>query len=381
LKSKASRLLYEEGYFAADGEEARERRKRSTAVASTSTSTRRSLRTSGLSEASSYGANANANSNANINANANAAAVDAKKGGGKIRGKNNNKKKKKGGTAAAGVAAGGGGGARTAGDVRGELKNKNNNRDDNRKRERGVVDRNSTIGASVSVSVPVPVVNRNRNGLSGSEREKEREKEKDRERGDWDGGAISSIINGVVTTATNILAGSSRSANSAVTEKSVSGTVVKPSINYGVIVELPADITHPLVDQTNSRLYSKCASGWTGTGAVEGPTSTPMNINGSTTSRTSNGGSNSNGNSDGVSGSGKSSGRSSRGKKMSVPTWAVDACYQVRKEKFFEPSERTLAVHMWTHTYLGWSFIRGMLNNAIYDEVEKKLPPSLRCPA
>jgi hypothetical protein len=64
-----------------------------------------------------------------------------------------------------------------------------------------------------------------------------------------------------------------------------------------------------------------------------------------------------------------------------IPSWAVKSCEKVRAKKYFSPSDSTIAVHMWTHTFLGWSFFRGMYNSGVYAAVERQLVPSMQCPS
>ena len=94
------------------------------------------------------------------------------------------------------------------------------------------------------------------------------------------------------------------------------------------IYELREDILHPLVDSTNSRLAKVCSGG----------------------------------------------------EKGGIPSWAVQSCEKVRAKKFFSPSQYTVAVHMWTHTFLGWSFFRGWYNSRVYAQVERELVPTNSCP-
>ena len=94
------------------------------------------------------------------------------------------------------------------------------------------------------------------------------------------------------------------------------------------IYELREDILHPLVDSTNSRLAKVCSGG----------------------------------------------------EKGGIPPWAVQSCEKVRAKKFFSPSQFTVAVHMWTHTFLGWSFFRGWYNSRVYAQVERELVPTNSCP-
>lgn len=102
----------------------------------------------------------------------------------------------------------------------------------------------------------------------------------------------------------------------------------------GYIHELPEDVLHPLVDSTNPRLNSVCVTKKSGKG----------------------------------------------GEAAAIPPWAEHSCQKVRAKKYFSPSKFTVAVHMWTHTFLGWSFFRGLYNSRVYAQVERELVPTMRCP-
>jgi hypothetical protein len=122
-------------------------------------------------------------------------------------------------------------------------------------------------------------------------------------------------------------------------------TTQSPS-GLGYIHELREDILHSLVDSTNSRLDVVCSG---------------------------------NGDRDAKS---KRKGHEEKKKPSAhgIPLWAVKSCEKVNKREYFSPSEYTVAVHMWTHTFLGWSFVRGLYNSRVYSQVERKLPPTMRCP-
>jgi hypothetical protein len=92
------------------------------------------------------------------------------------------------------------------------------------------------------------------------------------------------------------------------------------------IVVLPEDVLHSLVDSTNSRLNVVCHN------------------------------------------------------KEAITQLNSASCSDVRSKLFFRPSERTIAVHMWSHTYLGFSFLRGIYMWARYAHVERTLPPLQTCP-
>lgn len=57
----------------------------------------------------------------------------------------------------------------------------------------------------------------------------------------------------------------------------------------------------------------------------------------------------------------------------------IKSCKMIRKSKYFNPSKNTIAVHMWTHVYLGWNFIRSFYNWRIYSTVESTLSSRLIC--
>lgn len=70
---------------------------------------------------------------------------------------------------------------------------------------------------------------------------------------------------------------------------------------FSLIIELREDILHPLLDSTNSRLFDHCG----------------------------------------------------KDKIKGLTEGAQKACEAVNKKHFFNPTEDTMLVHMWTHTYLG----------------------------
>ena len=104
----------------------------------------------------------------------------------------------------------------------------------------------------------------------------------------------------------------------------------------GYIHELPEDVLHPLVDSTNPRLNSVCVT--------------------------------------------RKSLKGAEAEAAIIPPWAVKSCEKVRAKKYFSPSKFTIAVHMWTHTFLGWSFFRGLFNSGVYAQVERELIPTMQCP-
>lgn len=94
----------------------------------------------------------------------------------------------------------------------------------------------------------------------------------------------------------------------------------------GGIYELPAGVLHPLVDTTNGKLYSGCTN---------------------------------------------------------LESRAADVekiCEEVSRGHFFVPIPETIAVHMWTHVYLGWSFFRSSYLASLYNHVEHAVAPTLECP-
>ena len=97
-------------------------------------------------------------------------------------------------------------------------------------------------------------------------------------------------------------------------------------LTAGGIYELPAGVLHPLVDTTNGRLFSGCTD------------------------------------------------------IKDRPAALEKICEEVSEGKFFSPRPETIAVHMWTHVYLGWSFFRSAYLSSMYNHVEQVLPPTLECP-
>lgn len=104
------------------------------------------------------------------------------------------------------------------------------------------------------------------------------------------------------------------------------------------VLELQAEVLHPLLDATNSRLVAGCSK------AEGGPYGAQ--------------------------------------------------CKQFSKGEYLFPVEDTVLVHMWTHTFLGtqplfclvlpllytgWNMLRGWYNSKSYGSVEKRLPPLARC--
>jgi hypothetical protein len=52
----------------------------------------------------------------------------------------------------------------------------------------------------------------------------------------------------------------------------------------------------------------------------------------------------------------------------------------VEQGDFFKPNTETIAVHMWTQVFMGWSSFRNIALIPTYNLVEKLLPPTLTCP-
>ena len=90
------------------------------------------------------------------------------------------------------------------------------------------------------------------------------------------------------------------------------------------IIELEEDVMHSLIDSTNHRLYEVC-------------------------------------------------------EKSQIASMNTESCMRVNKKQFFRPSKNTVAVHMWMHTFLGWTWIRYVFNWNIYRQVESELPSKREC--
>lgn len=101
---------------------------------------------------------------------------------------------------------------------------------------------------------------------------------------------------------------------------------IQDTVYGGTIVELKEDILHSLVDSTNPRLTKVCSD------------------------------------------------------RKNINDLNAESCDYVNKKKFFRPSTQSIAVHMWTHTFLGWSFLRGVYMWARYGYVERSLSPTTTCP-
>ena len=97
-------------------------------------------------------------------------------------------------------------------------------------------------------------------------------------------------------------------------------------LTAGGIYELPAGVMHPLVDTTNGRLSSGC------------------------------------------------------GNLENRPAGVEKICEEARRGHFFTPIPETIAVHMWTHIYLGWSFLRSSYLASLYNHIERVVAPTLECP-
>ena len=130
------------------------------------------------------------------------------------------------------------------------------------------------------------------------------------------------------------------------------GNSAGAEVRYGLIYELPEDVLHALVDNTNPRLETVCSG--KDKKAVSG---------------------------DIVKDKDKAKDKKAGTAPGGIPPWAVASCAKVKKRQYFTPTDRTVAVHMWTHTFLGWSFFRGLYNSAVYERVERTLRPQMSCPA
>lgn len=99
--------------------------------------------------------------------------------------------------------------------------------------------------------------------------------------------------------------------------------------NDDIIIELKEDVTHPMIDATNSRLQSTCKE------LTEAKLTKPSTVS---VTRAS----------DGV--------NSSVNIVSEESLLAIDqraSCKIVEKGKYFRPTDHTILVHMWTHVYLG----------------------------
>lgn len=149
------------------------------------------------------------------------------------------------------------------------------------------------------------------------------------------------------------------------TKRSSASSIGLSGVSGGYIHELREDILHSLVDSTNPRLNIVCS----GKVAKEGEGERENTGKSKEKDKDKE----------------KSSMRAMEGSKSDavkeIPSWAVKSCEKVRAKKYFSPSDSTIAVHMWTHTFLGWSFFRGMYNSGVYAAVERQLVPSMQCPS
>mmetsp|Transcript_28625 Transcript_28625/g.40799 ORF Transcript_28625/g.40799 Transcript_28625/m.40799 type:complete len:363 (-) Transcript_28625:36-1124(-) len=126
---------------------------------------------------------------------------------------------------------------------------------------------------------------------------------------------------------------------------SSSSVETKKTVPPPVILELSEDILHPLIDSTNHKLYDRCPSPsifspnfyWNSVKAVF----VSSDIGHATS------------------------------KKIS--------CEIVQRREFLRPSVDTVLVHMWTHVYLGWNFVRKAYNSNIYALVASTLPQQDHC--
>lgn len=92
----------------------------------------------------------------------------------------------------------------------------------------------------------------------------------------------------------------------------------------GSIIELEEDVLHSLIDSTNHRLYEVCG-------------------------------------------------------KSQITLVNAESCRRVNRRQFFQPSKNTVAVHMWMHSFLGWTLLRYVYNWNMFRQVESKLPPKMEC--
>jgi len=143
-------------------------------------------------------------------------------------------------------------------------------------------------------------------------------------RGDEGDGASNSTVGGRSRAGPGGRGGRSRGRKSNNSLPEDAGDVVDTS--EGAIIELREDVLHALVDSSNSRLGKTCS-------------------------------------------------------QSPPPAIAKESCRFVNKGQFFRPTDSTIAVHMWTHVYLGWNLLRGAYNAQLYNSVEKTLPPTMACGA
>jgi hypothetical protein len=59
-----------------------------------------------------------------------------------------------------------------------------------------------------------------------------------------------------------------------------------------------------------------------------------------------------------------------------------DHCQRLNSGKYLAAAlHETVLVHMWTHSFLDWSFLRGWYDQGTYVNVERSLPATKECPA
>lgn len=67
-------------------------------------------------------------------------------------------------------------------------------------------------------------------------------------------------------------------------------------------------------------------------------------------------------------------------KANNVPVYMAKSCAKLRKGDIFHPTERTIAVHMWSHVYVRWYPLRYLRMLQTAANVVQELPPTLTCP-
>lgn len=155
--------------------------------------------------------------------------------------------------------------------------------------------------------------------------------------------SAASATSGAQMNVTTTLSSSSISGTAGTGAVAVAG-LGSESVKYGFIYELPEDILHSLVDSTNWRLDHVCYGRSGGKPGIWSYITSAFSS------------------------------------PQPIPAHAKASCEKVRRREYFSPTERTVAVHMWTHVFLGWSFLRGLYKSSVYDEVEGRLTPDMHCP-
>jgi hypothetical protein len=103
-------------------------------------------------------------------------------------------------------------------------------------------------------------------------------------------------------------------------------TAASPGMYLEAIFEMPSEVTHPLVDSSNSKLLDHCKK------------------------------------------------HHARGDPI-----LATACKNLQAGKYLVPGRHTIMSHMWTHSYLQFSFLRGWYEHFEYQHVERSLPPTNTC--